>query len=96
MYFVVEWTTMSAPRASGFWKYGEAKVLSTATAAPLSRAIAESLSMSERVSIGFVGVSIQSSFVSGRNASSTEAGSVVSTKVKSRPPDFFSTLSKRR
>jgi hypothetical protein len=52
--------------------------------------------MSERVSMGFVGVSIQSIFVSGRSAASTDSGSVVSTKVKSRPLDFCSTLSKRR
>ena len=78
MYLVVEWTTMSAPRASGFWKYGEAKVLSTATTAPRSCAISESSAMSESVSIGLVGVSIQSSFVSGLSAFSTEAGSVVS------------------
>jgi hypothetical protein len=78
MYLVVEWTTMSAPRESGLWKYGEAKVLSTATTAPRSRAISESRAMSERVSNGLVGVSIQSSFVSGLRAFSTASGSVVS------------------
>ncbi len=71
-------------------------MLSTATVAPRSRAIPESSSMSERVSMGLVGVSIQSNFVSGRSASSTEAGSVVSTKAKSRPLDLWRTLSKRR
>ena len=71
-------------------------MLSTATVAPRSRAISESRATSERVSIGFVGVSIQSIFVSGRSAFSTDSGSVVSTKVKSRPLLFCSTLSKRR
>ena len=33
-YFVVEWTTMSAPSSSGRWRYGVAKVLSTTTTAP--------------------------------------------------------------
>jgi hypothetical protein len=46
--------------------------------APRSCAISESFAMSERVSIGLVGVSIQSSLVSDRSASSTEAASVVS------------------
>ena len=78
MYFVVEWITMSAPSESGFWKYGEAKVLSTATTAPRSCAISQRTAMSERVSIGLVGVSIQSSFVSGWRAFSTAPGSVVS------------------
>src|SRR5215217_8969526 len=78
MYLVVEWTTMSAPRASGFWKYGEAKVLSTATNGSRSCAISESSAMSERVSIGLVGVSIQRNLVSGLSASSTAAASVVS------------------
>src|SRR5918999_5055296 len=76
MYLVVEWTTMSAPRDNGFWKYGEAKVLSTATIAPRSRAMAESSATSERVSIGLVGVYLQSSLVSGLRAFSTDFGSV--------------------
>jgi hypothetical protein len=36
MYFVVECTTTSAPRASGCWRYGEANVLSTTSTAPAS------------------------------------------------------------
>ena len=35
-YFVVECTTTSAPSASGCWRYGEAKVLSTTSSAPAS------------------------------------------------------------
>jgi hypothetical protein len=33
-YFVVEWTTTSAPSSSGLWRYGVANVLSTTTMAP--------------------------------------------------------------
>ena len=35
-YLVVEWTTTSAPRVSGCWRYGDAKVLSTTSSAPAS------------------------------------------------------------
>ena len=38
-YFVVECTTTSAPRVSGCWRYGDAKVLSTTSSAPASCAI---------------------------------------------------------
>jgi hypothetical protein len=34
MYLVVEWTTASAPSASGCWRYGDANVLSTTSSAP--------------------------------------------------------------
>ena len=42
--------------------------------------------MSASLSIGFVGVSSQTNFVSGRAALSTASGSVRSTKSKLRPP----------
>ena len=60
-YFVVECTTTSAPRVSGCWRYGEAKVLSTTSSAPASCATAASASMSPMLSSGLVGVSTQTS-----------------------------------
>ena len=71
-YFVVEWTTMSAPRSSGFWRYGVANVLSTTSRAPAARVAAATAAMSTRLSSGLVGVSIQTSRASPRSA----AGSV--------------------
>ena len=62
-YLVVEWTTTSAPRVSGCWRYGEAKVLSTTSSAPASWATEARASMSPMVSIGLVGVSTQTSLV---------------------------------
>ena len=62
-YFVVEWTTMSAPSASGCWRYGVAKVLSTTTSAPAACAASAAARMSTMFSSGFVGVSIQTSRV---------------------------------
>ena len=58
-YFVVEWTTMSAPSSSGRWRYGVAKVLSTATTAPAACAASATARMSTTFSSGFVGVSSQ-------------------------------------
>ena len=37
-YFVAEWSTRSAPRSSGCWRYGVAKVLSTTVIAPATAA----------------------------------------------------------
>ncbi len=59
MYFVVECTTTSAPRASGCCRYGDANVLSTTSSAPDSRAISASALMSATDSSGLVGVSTQ-------------------------------------
>ena len=71
-YFVVECTTMSAPRTSGCWRYGDANVLSTTSSAPASCATTASASMSPMDRSGFVGVSTQISFVSpGRTAART-------------------------
>ncbi len=72
MYFVVECTTTSAPSASGDWRYGVAKVLSTATICPGARS-AQIAAMSTSRSSGFVGVSIQNIFVLGRIAARTAA-----------------------
>ena len=57
MYLVVECTTTSAPRASGFCRYGEAKVLSTTRRAPASCASVARAAMSVIFIIGFDGVS---------------------------------------
>ena len=69
-YFVVECTAKSAPSASGCWLAGVAKVLSTATSgcADAARATATTPSTSMTSSVGFVGVSTQTSRVSGRIA----------------------------
>ena len=58
-YFVVEWTTTSAPSASGCCRYGEAKVLSTTTSAPAACAASAAARMSTTFSSGLVGVSSQ-------------------------------------
>ena len=95
MYFVEEWQTMSAPRRSGFWRNGVAKVLSTASRAPARFANSAMLRMSTTFSIGFVGVSTQKSFVSGRTAASVASGSVMSARVASMP-SLENTLSIKR
>ena len=58
-YFVVEWTTMSAPSSSGRWRYGVANVLSTTTRAPAACAASAASRMSTTFRSGFVGVSSQ-------------------------------------
>ncbi len=83
--FVVECMTMSAPRASGCWRYGEQNVLSTTTIAPTRWASSERSGMSASRMVGFVGDSRWSIRVSGRMALSTAAGSAVSTKSKVTP-----------
>ncbi len=80
--FVVECTTMSAPRARGRWKNGLMKVLSTTRIAPWRCATSARARMSQIFMSGFVGVSIQRR--SKRPAScSRAAGSVASRKAKS-------------
>ena len=54
-YFVVEWTTMSAPSSSGCCRYGVAKVLSTTTSAPTACAASAAAAMSITFRSGFVG-----------------------------------------
>ena len=58
-YFVVEWTTTSAPSSSGRCRYGVANVLSTTSIAPTSCAASAAARMSTMFSSGFVGDSIQ-------------------------------------
>src|SRR5678815_1975183 len=58
-YFVVEWTTMSAPSAMGCCRAGERKVLSTTTVAPAAWATAATRRTSVMRSSGLLGVSIQ-------------------------------------
>ena len=64
-YLVVECTAAPAPHSSGRWLTGVANVLSTATSTsdPTSSITA---GRSITLSVGFVGVSTQTSFVSGR------------------------------
>lgn len=85
MYLVVEWTTTSAPSSSGRWRYGEAKVLSTTSSAPASRATEASTAMSAMPSSGFVGVSTQMIFVSGRTAARTAPTSASGTGSNATP-----------
>ena len=79
MYLVVECTTTWAPSASGFWRKGVAKVLSTTSRAPWLRAISAQAARSTRRSIGFVGLSIHSILVAGSKALSISSGRVAST-----------------
>ena len=72
---------MSAPSASGCWRYGVANVLSTTTFAPRSWASRATAAMSTIVSRGLVGVSTHTSLVDGRNAATVAAWSVRSTAV---------------
>ena len=62
-YFVVEWTTTSAPSVSGCCRYGDANVLSTTSSAPASCAASARARMSAMPSSGFVGVSAHTSVV---------------------------------
>ena len=66
--FVIEWKTISAPKSSGFCKYGLQKVLSTATKIPCYFAILQTASISVIPIVGFAGVSININFVFGRIA----------------------------
>jgi len=59
---------MSAPSVSGRCRIGVANVLSTSSCAPASCAIPPRAWMSKIFIRGFDGVSIQMSFVDGRNA----------------------------
>lgn len=63
MYFVIEYTTMSAPKSSGRWKYEDKVVLSTTirTFGTLWRIKFDTFAMSMTFSLWLVGVSIQTS-----------------------------------
>ena len=85
MYLVAEWTTMSAPSASGVCSAGEQKQLSTASLTPRSRAIAASPRTSVSVVSGLDGVSTYSSLVFGRMAARHASRSSWRTKLTSMP-----------
>jgi hypothetical protein len=80
MYLVVECTTMSAPRASGFCQAGDRKVLSTTTSVPRPRTFSTSAAMSVMRSSGLLGVSIHSRSVFSDSAASSAAASAKRTK----------------
>ena len=80
MYLVVECTTMSAPRASGVCRYGEAKVLSTTRRAPASCATLARASMSVIFIIGFDGVSTHTSRVLPPSASAGGDGGATASR----------------
>ncbi len=94
-YFVVLWTTMSAPSSMGRCRHGLAKVLSTTSRALPRCAMAAACAMSVRRSTGLVGVSMNTSRVSGRMACSMSSGRDVSTYENVRA-NFVRTLSNRR
>ncbi len=95
-YLVAEWTTMSKPSSSGRCTQGLAKVLSAAQRMPRARQISAIARRSARRSSGLVGVSTQTSLVSGVSAACRRAGSVRSTKLKRWPALAFLTRSNRR
>ena len=80
--------TRSAPRLSGFCWTSPEKVLSTVKTAPASLAMAAMAAMSLTRVVGLEGVSTWMTFVLGRTAARTAAGSVVSTSVSSTPKRF--------
>ena len=79
MYFVTLWTTASAPSSSGRCSAGVANVLSTTTRAPASCAAWATAPTSTTRSIGFDGVSSQTTRVSSRRAPRRSSRSVRST-----------------
>ncbi|MNL31609.1 hypothetical protein D3C87_1534070 [compost metagenome] len=72
--------TISAPKSSGFCKYGVAKVLSTANKILCSLVILATSSISANFINGFVGVSTQINFVFSLINDFNFAISVISTK----------------
>ena len=95
-YLVVECTTMSKPRSSGFWPQGLAKVLSATAIKLCSRAIFATSARSISFSSGFEGVSTHTIFVLGRIARRSDCGSLKSVKVKLWPALRLRTRSKSR
>lgn len=72
-YLVAEWITRSIPHANGVTLTGVAKVASTTVNTPRRRPIAAKRSRSKIRRNGFVGVSENSTHVSGRIAASNTA-----------------------
>src|SRR5260370_24060071 len=95
MFYVVELTPASIPRASGFWKYGVMKVLSQIEISERLRAISATRARSMSFIIGLVGVSSHTAFVRGVIEDSRTVGFERSTKENERPC-FLKTLSKSR
>src|SRR6187402_1103031 len=95
MYFVVEWSTTSAPSDSGRCRIGEANVLSTTTRTPRAFAILEIASISANLRVGLVGVSNHTKRVDGVIAASNFDRSPRSTKLDAMPNGFI-TLSNNR
>src|SRR5579872_3562189 len=92
-YLVIECMLTSAPSSSGRCSSGVAQVLSHATRAPDFLAIAVIARMSQTVSRGFDGVSVQINRVPGVTARSIAPRSRMSTNVDFSPQDsrwFFS------
>ena len=81
MYFVVECSTMSAPKSNGCCSAGEAKVLSTNTLILAEAASCAIAPMSAMESNGFVGVSTQINrvfdVIAARTASRSDSATAV-------------------
>ena len=90
---VAECTTMSAPCAMGWQRYGEAAVLSTMKGTFASRAIAAIAAMSITLMAGLPRVSEKIALVLGFNALRKFSGSSGSTSVESMPSFLKFTLS---
>src|ERR1051325_11709803 len=95
MYLVVECRTRSAPWASGFWRYGLAKVLSTTARARDLCATCDSAAMSTTLSVGFDGASIHTILVVLRIAFRTAPRSRMSTAVSATPSCSYIRLYRR-
>ncbi len=85
MYLVVLCKAIVAPSLSGFCRYGDAKVLSTVSISPYSRATFATARMSRTTMSGLVGDSIQTVRVLGRTARASYSGSRASTLLKVIP-----------
>ena len=77
--------TISAPNSIGRWRYGLAKVLSTARRTPCFFAIAAAPARSVIFMLGFMGVSTKIILVAGRMAFLMFSNSELSTNVVSTP-----------
>ncbi len=84
---MAECTTMSAPSASGFCRYGVANVLSATTRAPRAWATSATAAMSTHVSSGLVGVSNHTSAVPSGHSAASVAGSVRSAARHATAPE---------
>ena len=84
-YLVAEWTTMSAPKASGLHRKGDGTVLSITSGTPWACATSATAAMSSTVRLGLPRLSAKTARVFGRIAAAKASGRVASTKLVSMP-----------